>query len=447
MFNTIDEVYNVYTVFHDGNKLDRRYVGRFACVDNELHLLEDHQGFLKHLQEGPISGKTLRKLQHMRQSQHMEVVAQSDIQGGHRDDLTPEEDLGPAADPVFPTEAAMAPAGGDAGALLAAGQVLPRLERPASVFDYKRIGMDNAQTVEFQGSKVLLNGHVLEHEEVERIIRNLKEGTATLRYKRNTTPAQVVQKHESLFEDLVKIEPHLADSLSHIRGAVKAGHLPESVLRGMTKEIFTDSMVPRMGNAKAYKDFLSRPKKGIHIRLDGNDFGQINKVHSFDHGNQAIIAMGNAMREAMDEAVGSKHGKLHRIGGDEFSAFVPTHEHAANFMRNLRSKLEKIPPIGGTHSLSVSAGFGRTPEESDQASIHAKGAKKKMNYQHGQSKTHVHSLVPGFEGAIPVHDEHSTANFSPPPKVAAPSAAPAAPAATTPTAPSPSTLSQPAVKS
>jgi GGDEF domain-containing protein len=157
-----------------------------------------------------------------------------------------------------------------------------------------------------------------------------------------------------------------------------------------------------MGNKKAYADFLGRPKQGVHIRMDGNDFGAINKLHGFETGNQAITAMGGAIREAMDEAVGAKHGKVFRIGGDEFHAFVPSHDHAAQFARAVRQKLEAIPAVGGTHNLSLSMGFGHTPDHAELAMINAKGAKKESYYPVGQAKTHAASQVPGFEGHIPL---------------------------------------------
>jgi diguanylate cyclase (GGDEF)-like protein len=161
-------------------------------------------------------------------------------------------------------------------------------------------------------------------------------------------------------------------------------------------------MIPSMGNKVAHKDFLSRPRKGVFVHLDLNDFGSINKQHGHPVGDQAIVASGNAIRSAMNEAVGKKNGKLFRIGGDEFVAHVPSHEHAAQFLRNLRGQLDSIPAIRGTHRLSTSAGIGHTPEHAEQALMQAKGAKKAMGYLPGQAKTHAASMIPGKEGVIPV---------------------------------------------
>jgi GGDEF domain-containing protein len=222
-----------------------------------------------------------------------------------------------------------------------------------------------------------------------------------------------IKKAERYFQTLAKIEGHLAEALGKLREATKSGGLDPKVLQTLTSEIFTDKMIPGLGNKKAYEDFMTRPKEGVHIRLDGNDFGSINKLHGFETGNAAITSMGGALRQAMDEAVGSKHGKAFRIGGDEFHAFVPDYESAARFARHLRGKLESIPEIGGTHKLSFSIGLGHTPEHAEQAMIKAKGAKKTAGYASGMAKTHVHSLVPGREGAVPV-DTKAMEDLKPP---------------------------------
>lgn len=364
-----ENIYYVYRLHpHGETDLHRVLIGKFMLSPEGFHVLEDHVGWLEKLEkESPE--EVARTIHALSQSMYYQVVNLEDIRQGHHPDLVKE-----------------LPAGGDDSA------------GPQSSFVYHRQGMAKPQTLEFISGKAYLDGHSLSDEELQVLLDNVQGGSATLGYTQDLEP---IEKAEAAFMTLAKIEPHLEQALQGLREAVKAGHIDPKVLKALTGEIFTDSMVKRMGNKKAYADFLSRPKQGVHIRMDGNDFGQINKTHGFETGNQAIAAMGNAIREAMDETTGAKQGKTFRIGGDEFHAFVPSHEHAALFARSVRNKLEQVPAVGGTHNLSLSIGMGHTPDHAELAMINAKGAKKAAGYQPGQAKTHAASQVPGFEGHIP----------------------------------------------
>lgn len=194
---------------------------------------------------------------------------------------------------------------------------------------------------------------------------------------------------------LAKVEPELAQHLAAVRAAA-----PDAA-RFLAQRLFSDSMVSGVGNKLAWEDFLSRPKKGVHVMLDGNDFGIINKKWGQTAGDQAIKAMGAAISRASR----ASKGKLFRVGGDEFRAHFETPEQAYAFVRNARTELESLPPVGGEHFHSVSMGLGPSPEHAEQALIHAKTAKKKAGYIPGQAQTHVHSLLPGAVGEVPVKNE------------------------------------------
>lgn len=390
----LSNIYYVYQVHpHGDDELHRVLVGKFVLTSHHFEVLEDHTGMLQGVGKKPAQAAAF--IDRLAHSMYYEVVNLEDIQQGKHPELLKEvamdeQDLG-----------------------------------PESKFEYHRQGIAEPQTLEFMGGKAYLDGFELSEQELQVVLANVQSGAATLKYK----DQESVEKAEEMFMSLEKVEPHLEQALKGLREAVKAGHVNPNVLRTLTGEIFSDSMVKRMGNKKAYADFLSRPKQGVHVRMDANDFGGINKLHGFEAGNQAITAMGNAMREAMDESVGSKHGKLFRIGGDEFHAFVPSHDHAAAFARNLRSKLEAIPTIGGTHNLSVSLGIGPSPAHAETGLINAKGAKKAAGYQPGQAKTHAHSMMPGLEGPVPVGEGLPLMS---PPQSVRPALPPATPAGSPP---------------
>ena len=364
------DLHNLYYVYrvhpHGTDDLHHLLVGKFILTPNHFEVLEDHTGQLNRLANKPPA-QIAAYIHKLSDSMYFKLVSMQDLMDGkHAEFIKPYEpppDMG-----------------------------------PESTFEYHRVGMPEAQILEFHAGKAYLDGHLLQDQDLQLLLDNSQQGHATIRYKQDQDP---VEKSEEFFMSLSKVEGGLEQALAGLREAVKAGHIDPKVLRTLSGEIFTDSMVRSMGNKKAFTDFMSRPKQGIHIRMDGNDFGSINKQHGFETGNLAIQAMGGAIREAMDEAVGRKHGKLFRIGGDEFHAFVPSHDHAAQFARAVRQKLEAIPAIGGTHRLSLSLGFGHTPDHAELALINAKGEKKKAGYQLGTAKTHAASQVPGFEGNIP----------------------------------------------
>jgi diguanylate cyclase (GGDEF)-like protein len=148
-----------------------------------------------------------------------------------------------------------------------------------------------------------------------------------------------------------------------------------------------------------------RAPGGVHVMLDGSGFKSINDTHGHHAGDEAIKSMGGAIRSAVDDVVGPQHQDVWRVGGDEFAAHMPTHEHAARFLRTLRSKLDAIPHVGGTHRLAMQGGIGATPEDADKALYHAKDTKKQLGPLPGQAHSNFHSLMPGHEGAIPLDPE------------------------------------------
>jgi predicted signal transduction protein with EAL and GGDEF domain len=176
---------------------------------------------------------------------------------------------------------------------------------------------------------------------------------------------------------------------------------PET-LKELTKELNTDSLVRKLGNKKAFRDFLAKPKQGVHIAIQGNHLGDLHHNVGPKASSDAIKATGQAVSEAIKEAAGKS--KAFRTGADTFHAFVPTHEEAASFARNLRAKLEAIPALNG-HQLSTSIGFGPTSDHATYGLIEAQKARALSGLPAGQAKNHVHSMVPGYEGPIPVVDE------------------------------------------
>lgn len=167
-----------------------------------------------------------------------------------------------------------------------------------------------------------------------------------------------------IYEDLIKMDPKLASALQNIRRAGLLGDA-DTIARGL----YTDTMVPKMGNKMAYQDFLNRNNnKGIHVHVDMNDFGQINKRHGEKMGDEAIKKFGSIASE-VSRMIG---GKSFRNGGDEFKFWFHTPDQAHSFARELRERLNKHPKIGGTHNLAASVGIGFNPDHAENALLNAK---------------------------------------------------------------------------
>lgn len=170
--------------------------------------------------------------------------------------------------------------------------------------------------------------------------------------------------------------------------------LDTNQVKNMKIKWFSDTLVPRAGNLKAYQDFESRPNQGIHIRVSGNDFQKIHgdfghKVHS-----EAVGVLGDTIHSALRDNVPKGKYKLFRVRNDEFHAFVPTMEHAAQVLRAARGTIENIPPIFGMHQLSASFGLGNDPQNAHRAMYSAKHKRTE------DAPNPVHSLVKEHEGAF-----------------------------------------------
>ncbi len=409
---------------NDGN-MDSRLVGKFMIDGDQLHHLCDYEGVLESCtQQGKLDQMGQRALERLMGASYYNVEK--------KPDPMQTTTKGPA-DIAAGAQEAVVDAGDPNGGVVNEVPVGVKFHRPPSVFDYVREGMDKPHTVEIHGKKVLLDGNVLDDDEADVLLANVRQGLAEIRYRRPQIDYQQgmeqpvpmamserVRKTESVFFQLAKSEG-LAGSLQAMRDLVDAGHLSFEQYENVRRELYHDEMVPSIGNKRAFNEhLLAEGRGGVHIMLDANDFKSINDELSHDHGDQAIRAIGNSLRRAVDKHVPGE-AKVHRFGGDEFHVHVPSHEHAAKFLRGLRQELEALPPVGGTHKLSVSAGVGLDKDSADAAlKTGAKGQKMAAIAALGGDPTarvgkvraphalYASSSVPGYEGPVPTAQDQMT---------------------------------------
>jgi diguanylate cyclase (GGDEF)-like protein len=412
----LQHIHSVFNVFpQDDGSVKHQLSAKYALHNGSIDVLEDHFGLMHGVKDGTVNETVAKFLRSIGNSMYMKDVNHQDWLDGHHPELyqtlANTAEVTPEAQPEDRVNQ-----GGTAGMPVGPGRT--------SRFTYQVKGSPEVHQLYVRGNAVVLDGQALEDEQIQVLRNAVDNGEAEVRYAPEESE---LQRMESVMEDLLKLEPTLQDALGSMRAAVKAGHIKPEHLKALTGSLFKDTMVPSLGNKKAYQDFLASPRNGVHVMADANGFKGINDTFGHEAGDKAIKALGGAFREALDESSGRANAKGHRVGGDEFHAHLPTHEHAARFARVLRQKLDQIPAIGGTHKLSMSLGFGASPEHADKALYAAKAAKDAMNYPKGQAQMHVHSLVPGHEGAVPAGDHPMTLK---PPTVAKPEApAPVTPAA------------------
>lgn len=381
--------------------------GRVLVHNGQIRHLEDYHGLLSRaLPAGPMDEQAASRMYAMASNPYLTV---------RRDAPLFEENPANGTEAVEVAPEAPAPA-----------------QRPPSVWHYQRAGMDKPHTLEVKNGSYLLDGNPLDPSEVQTVLNNVRSGAGTLRYittgATGSAAAQRVKKMEAQIIDLMKSIPPedrsaLHEALTAARDLVARGQMDPKHERTLTRFLYEDRMTPGIGNKDASLEFLGKKKPGVYVQMDGNDFREINNNHGHAAGDAAIQTFGKYAREAMDEAVGRQSGKLfrtpddqdlYRNGGDEFMAYVPSHEHAAKFARALSQKLEAHPPIGGTHKLSMSFGFGLDPHSADSALYEAKKQKFHPNSDArkvpvGQTSSLAHSHVPGYEGPVPVSDPGAAA--------------------------------------
>lgn len=419
----IRHIHNVYTVHTKDNKVNRHLAGRFLTAGDHLHVLEDYGNHLGHLKEGPLDMENLHQIHDLYNSQYLDVVNQQELENGKRPDLLPEAQL----DPMPP-------------------------KKPPS-FEYVHNGTDQADSIEFKDGVPHYNGVPTTHLHVNALLDNVKSGLGIVRYKKDQ--GAEIKKMEAALSSLMKADEDLSAAFSRLRELVASGHLDPKHERILAGQVYKDALVPELGNQFGYHDFLSRPTAGgVHVMMDGNDFRSVNNTYGHPIGDAAIKAMGKAIRESVDETMGSDKAKAFRVGGDEFAIHAPDHESAAKFARAVRTKLEAIPAIGGSHKLSMSFGLGADPKSADTALYEAKKQKytpetvhlpedqRERAFSVGGAPSFAHSLVPGSEGAIPL--DQSQLNVKPvPAPIKEPLPEPAKPAAGAPAPSAPAPVQPP----
>jgi len=373
------EPYNIHLpeVYQISYRINNQYcpAGRFMVHDNQIFHLEDNYNLLGSLvPEGAMNAnvettiQALAKNPQFRIQEHQlpEPIKQ---QGG-------QEAL------VQPVQAPIRPA----------------------VFEYWRPGMVKPHHVEFGQDYAAIDGQALNHDELTLMLQNARNGLASISWKGSGSPnGGDIQLEDPL--NKAEGEDPMDAAVAHLRSMAAAGHIDSKHLDTVLNHIHVDPL-SGVGNKYSFMKFMQKQKPGVYTSIDINNFKHINDRFGHPVGDEAIKAMGGALKDA-GQKVGDS--KIFRPGGDEIVTHHPTLESAHNFLRHLNNHVNSLPPVNGLHRLSFSIGMGPTYEHADSALLEAKKNKidpisGKARYQPHQTPSFGHSHMPGSEGPLNLHE-------------------------------------------
>lgn len=406
---TASDFHAVYWVAPHQGKVQGKLVGKYFFDGHRVAVLDDHYGFLRELpHEGVADPKIRRFLDRLTHSSYLRVVTKG---GGQEPRVQPSLPSPPAPDQT--------------------NKPSSRPSEDSPVFDYVPAGHTAApRSLQVLSGVMHVDGKAVDPRDADTIMSSIRSGESTVRYR-----VDRVSKMEEMLSTLTKGEKiSLAESMNALRAAVQAGQIPQQHYDNIRRELFEDEMVPGLGNRKAFREHMESDegRGGVHIMVDMDNLKSLNDTYGHSAGDAAIRAWGTAMRSAVDKTVGSDVAKVHRYGGDEGHIHVQTHDQAAQVLRQLRSELDAVPPVGGTHKLASSIGIGTDLESADKALYHAKERKGAIVRSLGGDPTnrtspirsphtlHVHSLVPGHEGPVSLDEPSPLHELPRQPPVASP---------------------------
>lgn len=341
---------SIYNIYSNTDAKHSRLMGRVVVTADEMSVLADYDNVLQGL-DGPVTPKRLKQFAQWCNGSHSFGVSLQDLKEGKHPDLIPEKKLPD-------TDESTAHEGDD-----------------EKWFKVQRDDLDDPMMIKFKEGKAYIadSDSPLNQDELAHILDLAKQGKASIRHHKP------VEHMLAMMKSLSKAEPE-----EQKKGADLSEHL------------FQDPITPGLGNRKSFQQAAQAP--GVYVMLKGNDLPSMSRVHGSKTEEAAHKAIGSSLVDALQEHEG--HG--YRLHGDQFMANLPSHEHAAKFLRSLRGKLEGVTPIGGTHKLSMNAGLGNHPLTAKAALLQAEKAKGLGSHLPGSSPGYAHSLVVGSEGPISV---------------------------------------------
>jgi diguanylate cyclase (GGDEF)-like protein len=162
-----------------------------------------------------------------------------------------------------------------------------------------------------------------------------------------------------------------------LKKAVESGQISAQVEKVFRRLVFSDKMIPCIGNKYAFEEFLNKQKLGFYCVVDINSFKQVNDLFGHSVGDEVIVKVGKAIRAASVECyrLTGRRFKVFRIGGDEFVVFWDSAEEIRLFFRILHTHISSLEYGLEQYKLSISLGCGFSYEVADSFLLKAKEIK------------------------------------------------------------------------
>lgn len=172
-----------------------------------------------------------------------------------------------------------------------------------NTFEYFREGMHAPHTIQHHGdNKFSLDGNELTDQEVEKIIDNVKNNLATLRYKKK--PLDTLKKAEEYISEL-----------------------------------------------HSMPDFKEKP--GLYALLDFHHLKNVADEHGGDIARGYLRSIAASLAE-------NASCRAFMLSNNQFLLYAKESEQLYFTLRFIREKLNEIVPVGGTYPAQFSAGIGAT---------------------------------------------------------------------------------------
>lgn len=166
-------------------------------------------------------------------------------------------------------------------------------------------------------------------------------------------------------------------AFQELKRAIECGQVSAQVEKVFRRLVFSDKMIPCIGNKYAFEEFLNKQKVGLYCVIDINSFKQVNDLFGHSVGDEVIVKVGKAIRAASIERykLTGCRAKVFRVGGDEFVVFLDSAEDYQLFFQVLHNHISSLEYVAEQYKLSVSLGCGSSYEMADSFLLKAKEIK------------------------------------------------------------------------